>query len=673
MAKQYPSKKKTISKPQPQPQFKSVPQPMIATPEKVWWQKPLFFASIVALTAFLLYSNTLTHDYTQDDAIVIQENMFTKQGIEGIPGILQYDTFYGFFKEEGKANLVAGGRYRPFTLILFAVCWEFFGDNPTFFHFMNVIWFTLTCVVCYLWLAKMLQPVADSLQTNFIAFATALLFAAHPIHVEAVANIKGLDEIMTLLGSISALYFAFRAADEKKWILLLPVAVLFFIGLLSKENAITFLGIAPLSFFVFRYQQFRKYLLPLGIFVSVSVLFLSIRFSILKDSFAEPSTELMNNPYMKIVNNEWIGFNFQEWSATIIFTLGKYVQLLFFPHPLTHDYYPRHIEIMNWGNWQVLASLLLYSIMIVYALLRLPKRDILSYAILFYLMTLSIVSNVIFPIGTNMGERFLFMPSVGFCLFIAVLLWRGNQTLLKEKITSIRQHQFASLALGAIVVLFAFKTVTRNAVWKDNFTLFTTDINTSPRSAKLRNGTAGVLLDQALKEKEVTQQQNMFLEAKGHLLEAINIHPTYKNAYLLLGNANNYLKNYEESVTAYQQALLLDPSYEEARDNLTLTYRDAGQYFGEQRNDIVKSIAYLEAGNQFAPNQPDILRLLGIAYGISGRPQDAIRVLEQAIKVAPDNASILYNLGAAFGQIGNAEAAKKYFDQAKVIDPNLGN
>ena len=51
--------------------------------------------------AFLLYANTLTHDYTQDDAIVIYDNMFTTEGFSGIPGILKYDTFYGFFKVEG--------------------------------------------------------------------------------------------------------------------------------------------------------------------------------------------------------------------------------------------------------------------------------------------------------------------------------------------------------------------------------------------------------------------------------------------------------------------------------------------------------------------------------------------------------------------------------------------
>src|SRR5690606_20899622 len=63
----------------------------------------------------LLYANTLRHDYAVDDAIVIYDNEFTTKGVSGIPSLLKYDTFRGFFKVEGKESLVSGGRYRPLT------------------------------------------------------------------------------------------------------------------------------------------------------------------------------------------------------------------------------------------------------------------------------------------------------------------------------------------------------------------------------------------------------------------------------------------------------------------------------------------------------------------------------------------------------------------------------
>ena len=57
----------------------------------------------------------------------------------------------------------------------------------------------------------------------------------------------------------------------------------------------------------------------------------------------------MNNPFLKIEGNQWVPFSGAEKMATIFYTLGYYIKLLLVPHPLTHDYYPRHIDIMNWG------------------------------------------------------------------------------------------------------------------------------------------------------------------------------------------------------------------------------------------------------------------------------------------------------------------------------------
>ena len=90
-----------------------------------FWLNTRYQALFIFALSVLLYANTLTLKFCQDDAIVLTDNMFTTKGVEGIGGILSYDTFYGFFKESGKASLVSGGRYRPFTLIMFAIEFEF--------------------------------------------------------------------------------------------------------------------------------------------------------------------------------------------------------------------------------------------------------------------------------------------------------------------------------------------------------------------------------------------------------------------------------------------------------------------------------------------------------------------------------------------------------------------
>ena len=124
--------------------------------------KSLIFSSwtkwCIPLLAILLYANTLGHDYTQDDAIVIYDNMYTTQGLAGIPGLLKYDTFRGFFKTEGKSKLVSGGRYRPLTPIMFAIEYEIFGKNPFWGHLINILIYGVLGMLIFFFLSRLLAP-----------------------------------------------------------------------------------------------------------------------------------------------------------------------------------------------------------------------------------------------------------------------------------------------------------------------------------------------------------------------------------------------------------------------------------------------------------------------------------------------------------------------------------
>ena len=541
-----------------------------------WLSNSRLHKWLIFAFAFLLYANTLTHEYTQDDAIVIYDNMFTTKGFEGIPGILKYDTFYGFFKTEGKAKLVAGGRYRPLTLVMFAAEVGLFGQSPFVGHLVSVLLYGLLGVVLYLVLFKLFSYRESIPYPAMIAFITTLLFVAHPVHTEVVANIKGRDEIVTLLGSLAALLFSLKAFSTNKITGHVLAGILFFLALMAKENAITFLAVVPLSYFIFTDAKIGKIALYTLPFFVAALVFLGIRGAVLGGNFTgSTSMELMNNPFLKIEGNRWVAFTFSEKMATITYTLGKYLQLLVVPHPLTHDYYPRHVDLMSWGNWKVLLSVLAYIGLGIYALIGLLKKQPMSYAIIFYIATLSIGSNIVFPIGTNMAERFLFMPSIGFCLGVGLLLMQLFQT---EKINP----KILFAIVGSIAFLFSIKTITRNFVWKDNFTLFTTDIAVSQNSAKLRNSVGGDLTAKAVLEKDETIKKGMLLEAVGHLKEAVRIHPTYKNAYLLMGNALYHLEEHENAITQYNHALRLDPSYEEAYKNSGYAYREAGKHYGER-------------------------------------------------------------------------------------------
>ncbi len=635
-----------------------------------WYTNFRLHLWIVFFFGFLLYANTFTHDYTQDDAIVITDNMYTEAGVNGIPGILSKDTFFGFFKEEGKANLVAGGRYRPFTLVLFAIEYQIFGENPTVGHVMNALLYGITGVLLYLVLLEFFSSPKSKAKAYWIALTGAVIFVAHPLHTEAVANIKGRDEIAALLFSLAALYLSLKAFQKKKLIWNIGAAILFFIALLSKENAITFLAVTPLAYYFFTKSKAKQIALQTVPFILSAIVFLIIRSSVLGGAglTGNPSLELMNNPFLKWTGSGYVLMSFGEKMATIMFTLGKYLQLLFVPYPLTHDYYPRHIEMMSWMDWRVLLSMLAYVGLGIYAVLRFPKKDPVSFGILYFLITLSIVSNVVFPVGTNMSERFLFMPSVGFCIVIAVLTYRLSQFKKRTDFKQVIPY------LGLVVVitlLFSGITFARNFAWKDNYTLFTTDIHKSPNSAKLRNAVGGELTAQSINADENTREA-MLTEAIGHLQEAVKIHPTYKNAYLLLGNAHSYLEQYQQAIAYYDKALELDPNYQQAIQNKAVTYRNQGRYYGEEKNNLAASLQSLEKAYQLNPNDYETLRLLGVANGIRGNSNNAISFFEKALALEPENADALFNLGTAHYAAGNEEKGAAYHLRARQIDPSVG-
>ncbi len=640
--------------------------------QPAWFSNQRLHWMLIFALGFLVYANTLGHNYAQDDAIVITDNMFTTKGVSGFGGILQYDTFYGFFKEEGKASLVTGGRYRPFSLLTFALEYSIFGENPSVSHLLNALFFAFTCLMIY-WVLLQLIPVEKyGTEAYFIALATAVLFAVHPIHTEAVANIKGRDEILALLGSLGALYFAMKAFANKSWLPHLWGALCLLVGMLSKENAITFVAIIPLTLYFFtsaKMPDLFKATLP---YLGVALVFIALRSAIVPLSLGEKSYELMNNPFLSIENGRYVPISFGEQMATVTYTLGKYIQLLIFPHPLTHDYYPRHIELKSWGDPMVLASLLLYIGMLAYALWGLLKKDWLSYGILFYLLSLSIVSNVVFAIGTNMAERLIFMPSLGFCFVVAVLLYRlGKRLAPAQKLKQFKQLQLPLLLLGVFSLALAAKAVVRNGAWKDNYTLFITDIETSSNSAKLRTAVGGELIAQFNNDPNESVKNARLTEAIGHLQEATRIHPTYKLPYLLMGNANYYLKNYEGSIAAYDNAIALDGGYTEAIKNIAISYRDAGKQAGEQQNDINKAVQYLNKALEYNNGDYETLRLLGVAYGVAGQAQQAVDYFQQAANVSPETASAWYNLGTAYLNLGNQELGNQYHQKALQMDPQV--
>ena len=434
-------------------------------------------------------------------------------------------------------------------------------------------------------------------------------------------------------------------------------------SLLAKETALTFLLVAPLSvYFISNKRQ------PVLI-TFVSTLFLVlfyfiIRFSVLglPDLGAEPR-ELLNNPFLKWDGSAYIAFSTSERFGTILFVLFKYLYLSIIPHPLVHDYYPRHVAIHDLSEMWVWISFLAYSLLVIISVLGMRHRKMWAYAILFFLLTLFITSNILLPVGTNMSERFLFLPSVGVSLLLAYFLVEfASNPKLKKLLWSL---------FAVLIIAYGFKTIDRNRVWKNNFTLFTTDVKLAPNSAKLRNAAAGSLL--TAYQFGDTDNKAFLDKAIEHLQHALTIHPQYKNANLLMGNAYLFKEAYDESFRYYKESLRLDPNYAEARNNLLIAYRQGGRYFGEKKGDLNKAIDLLEKANAMRSGDYETLRLLGVAHGQKGVHRLAAQYMEEAVKVNPKYGEAWYNLGIAYFNLGEIAKKDSVMRKAIELDPKIAD
>ena len=173
-----------------------------------FWKGHWKEALILFLLSVGIYAMTVPYEFVLDDQIVISENEFVKKGLSGISEIFSNDSFTGYFGEQ--KDLVAGARYRPLSIAMFAVEHELAGLDQRIYHAINILLYGLLVLILFRVVSLFIKAPPKDYWFLAVPFVCALLFALHPVHTEAVANIKGRDEILALMGSLLTVYAVFR-------------------------------------------------------------------------------------------------------------------------------------------------------------------------------------------------------------------------------------------------------------------------------------------------------------------------------------------------------------------------------------------------------------------------------------------------------------------------------
>ena len=581
-------------------------------------------AAFLAVLALALYANTLGHGYALDDRLVITHNEFTRAGLSGLRGILTEDYLKGYLGE--KANPLAGGRYRPLSLVTFALETAAFGlDHPFVGHLVNVLLYAVCCVLFFIVTTHLLARRAPRGGWLSIPFLAALLFTVHPLHTEVVANLKSRDEVLALSFALASLCLSVRAVDHGRRAAAIGAATCFFLALFSKESAITFLAVVPLSLWFFRSPARANLVRVLPGIAVAAAAYLVLRAIFVAGAPARGG-ELLNDPFL--------GASRADTWATLCYVLGRYAQLVVWPHPLTHDYAPYHIAIHSWrdaGAWLGFGVQLGLAGL---ALSGVRTRSIPAYGAAFYLATLSTGANLVVSTGTFLAERFLFAPSAGAALGFAWALRAGV-----DRWVPVRQRRrvAAALAISAAAALGAL-TVLRNPAWKDSYTLFTTDVAVSRESALANANVADALLIRASESAESGERARLEAEAIAHLETALRVHPRYERALEMLSVAQGRHGDADASLAALERLFAVNPRRGKVAFNAGTTILE---HHPERSADAVR---YLERAVQIDPDDADAHANLGVAYYQTGDVARAIASFERAVALAPDRADHRANL-----------------------------
>jgi tetratricopeptide (TPR) repeat protein len=473
----------------------------------------------VALLAILAHANAFGNAFVFDDLPIIRDNPRIRS-LSGVPALYGED-YWGMWGEQGL--------YRPFVLTTYALNYAAGKLDPRGYIAVNVALHAVASVLV-LGLGRSLgAPLV-------VAGAAGLLFAVHPVHTEAVTGIVGRAELLAAVFVLLALLLHRRSQAVGRP---LPwragAAAAYLLALLSKENAITLLGLAALGDALFPVRSGRprpSIIRRLGNdylwFVLVTVAVLMLRGTVV--GFASPPATPLNNPLIPrqpptALGNVY-GATFAEAKLTAIAVLGEYLRLLLWPVRLSCDYSLAALPVVrSVGDLRFWLGLMVLGGVVTACVGLWRRAPLVAFGLGFLAVSFALSTNLVVRIGTICAERLLYLPSAGFLIAVAAglgFLWqhrRGSPAVL--------------LALLLGLALASARTWTRNRDWHDETALWGSAVQVVPGSAKAQTEWGRVLLEasEGARARGHNDSAESFRHrATRHLEDALRIYPESRPA-----------------------------------------------------------------------------------------------------------------------------------------------
>lgn len=566
---------------------------------------------LIISLGLVVYSNSLGNDFIWDDDAFVVRNDFIKN-LKLIPS-------YFTSKEALAWKSLAGENYRPFLPLSFAIDYWFWRLNPLGYHISNLVFHIANAMLIFCLITLITRD-------RFISLFTSLFFLTHPIQTESVTWISGRADVLFLFFYLLSLIAYINYTKTKEMILYLFSLMVFSFSLLSKEMAVS-LPLILILYDMFYGKKEKISLRAIRYFAFFLILeaYLFTRFNIIG----------------KLAQCDY-------WAGTLYLTLLSmakgivyYIRLLIYPVNLCADYlaFPLPDSIKE---PQVIFSITIIILLLAGAIKVANRFKGVSFSIFWFFITLTPVTNII-PLKMLIAERFLYLPSIGYCFVIAVLLMSLSDRF--KRIPVLKYARFYSAFI--LVFVYSYLTMMRNVDWSDDITFWKKNAQVYPDNHRAHHNLASAYIS----------RNNDIDKAYEHASRALEISPPYPHPRMIIASCYVTRNSLDDAVKELKQAIKADPDFLNAYIYLGDIYVCQNKYasaYNEYKKVLAKDPDFLEAK----------LNIAGL-YSIKGDVDLAIEEYKKILREKPpyhyrsNYAAAYLRLGDLYASIGDNNNAIK--------------
>ncbi len=585
---------------------------------------------IIAGFGGVLYINSFGNQFTNwDDAMIYGNPQIRSLNWENIKGIFTY---------------VRGSTYQPVRVLSYAVDYYFWNLNPLGYHITNILFYLLTTVILFFTLHRLSTHLRRNVTPDSherVAFFGAFLFAAHPVHVEAVTWLAARKEVLQGFFFFLAFYLYLKAKegegrtserrDRGKFLYLSFVLFSFLLAILSKPAAIVFPAVLLVYEICLRKNNWIDFVKRHWFFIFFSI-FISITFILILTKVMSDAGGI--KPYRggTFFNNLLVTFYVFLYNIKLLLFTINYSAAYTIPvsHPI--------LSIQTFSFIGIVLALFGLS------LWSLKKTRVIFFSFFFFFVTILPYLNII-PINNILADRYVFIASFSYCFLLGI----GFDEFygLRSRRFSESFFKLLSIALFLFLLIgYSLMTIRQNRIWENSYTLWADAVEKYPES-----NTANALMGLVYMELGMDER------AVGYLEKAIQTLPYDYQSRNNLGIVYGNLGKPEKALNELMTAIKLNPGDDTIKINLSVFYQKEKEY--KHSEEVLR---HLLSKN---PKNANLYFRLGLLYKEMGQYNAAISELIKSMELAPHMINSYEELGNIYlSKLNDVEKAKSYYSKA---------